>query len=327
MDLRDKGPPLSSQAARPRRARRASPRIVVRAAAWAFLGFLASCGENRPPPPAAPDVAPARDVVVRTGRFALHANAYVDYYAGVRAAALSLPDADQEPFRAVDEALVASLGRCSDDRCARAAFAPLGDLVNGLDRFLKDTWPDHAFEARRTLGLNGAPLLDLEDALASALATQIGRLWPDEPTVLYLVRVDQGSSLFPRDLEGPLMDIRGGCFGGHALLECIFVRALEVSLAESDLGRAVTRTREPMDEARKNATRSVLPCIAALAAAAAVAAADRMYQPTKRYIEACPSGTRKGFEDALRRRMKGEIDAAVLGKELVEKALSVRATE
>src|SRR5579859_4515115 len=98
--------------AQARRLDRRNGAVPCRAAVLVACLSASGCGENRALPPAAPRAAPARDVVVRTGRFAIHANAYVDYYAWSR----------QDPREGLDPDVVARLGACSDDPCARAAI-------------------------------------------------------------------------------------------------------------------------------------------------------------------------------------------------------------
>ena len=278
------------------------------------LPFAASCGENPPPRPVAPDDAPARDVVVRTERFAVHVNAYVDFYAWSRSSGTSL-----------DQDLVARLGACTNDRCAKDALAGAegreGDLVprppagDELDRYLRETWADHEQEARRTLGRTGSPLMDLEDVIAPALATQIGRVWPDEPIVLYMAR---GARIDPSGREGPVIDAHGECFEGDALLECLFTRAIETMLPESDLGRGIEEARAKLDDHGRDATRAAVPCVAALAVDVAMAAADPRYKPTRRFAAACAPPVRDWLGDAWVKRMRGDETAKAFGARLVE---------
>jgi hypothetical protein len=266
----------------------------------------------------APDDAPARDVVVRTERFAVHVNAYVDYYAWSRSSGASL-----------DQVLVARLGACSNDRCAKDALAdqpsvagadaPDGNLVpvaDGLDRYLRETWADHEQEARRTLGRTGSPLMDLEDVIAPALATQIGRLWPEEPIVVYLAR---GSRMDPSGREGPVIDAHGECFEGDALLECLFTRAVETMLPDSDLGRGIEEARAKLDEHGRDVTLAAVPCVAALAVDVAMAAADPRYKPTRRFASACAPSVRDWLGDAWVKRMRGDETAKAFGAKLVER--------
>jgi hypothetical protein len=273
------------------------------------LLFASSCGENNPPRPAAPRDAPARDVVVVTARFALHANAYVDFYAWSRERGTSL-----------DQAMVARLGACSNDRCAKDALADIG---GGLDAYLHESWPDHEQESRRILGVTGSPIMNLEDSVAPALATQLGRLWPDEPVVVYLAR---GVGLDPSGREGPVIDTHGECFEDHALLECVLTRAVEVMLPESELGRAIEQARANLDERARAATFAAVPCVAALAVDVAVAAADPRFKPTRRFAEACAPDLREWLSDAWVKRMHGEETAKALGAKLVEK-MAARAGE
>jgi hypothetical protein len=281
---------------------RAAQGLVVILALAAPLA--ASCGENLPPRPASPRDAPARDVAVRTGRFAIHTNAYVDYYAWSR-----------EPGTRLDLDLVARLGACSDDMCAKDVLAVGKAGAEGLDAFLRESWTDHEQEARRTLGRVGSPLMDFEDVVAPTLATQIGRLWPDEPIVVYLAR---GADIDPSGREGPVIDTHGECFEDDALLECLLTRALEVQLPNSDLGRAIEEARVPLDERGRAATATAVPCVAALASDVAVAAATARYKPTRRFAEACPAALRKWLSDAWARRMHGDDTAKAFGAKLVE---------
>jgi hypothetical protein len=244
-------------------------------------------------------------VAVRTGRFAIHTNAYVDYYAWSRDRGTRL-----------DLDLVARLGACSDDMCAKDVLA-VGKAggAEGLETFLRESWTDHEQEARRTLGRVGSPLMDLEDVLAPTLATQIGRVWSEEPIVVYLAR---GADIDPSGREGPVIDTHGECFEDEALLECLLTRALEVLLPESDLGRAIEEARAPLDDRGRAATAIAVPCVAALAADVAVAAATARYKPTRRFAEACPSSVRKWLGDAWARRMHGDDTARAFGTKLVE---------
>jgi hypothetical protein len=270
------------------------------------LLLCVSCGENLPPRPAAPREAPARDVVVRTGRFAIHANAYVDYYAwslGV--------DEDLDPDR------VARLGACSDDPCAREALArsPGGAPAQGLDAFLRETWVDHEQEARRILGLTGSSVMSYEDSVAPTLATQLGTIWPDEPAIAYLAR---GARLDPTGREGAVIDTHGECFEGGALLECLLTRAVEVRLPDSELGRAIDDARASLSEPEREATRAAIPCVAALAVDVALAAADPQFKPTRRFAAACAPRLREWLSDTWAKRIHGDITATAFGTQLVD---------
>ncbi len=244
---------------------------------------------------------------MRTGRFAIHTNAYVDYYAW---------SLDRE--KALDQDLALRLGACSDDRSARDALPDAG----GLDAFLREGWVDHEQEARRILGVTGSPVMTFEDTIGAALATQIGRLWPDEPIAVYLAR---GSHIDPSGREGPVIDTHGECFEHDALIECLFTRAVEVLLPESELGRAIEAARAHLDDRARDATFAALPCVAALSVDVAVTAALHRYTPTRRFAAACAPELRERLSDAWARRLRGDATASELGAKVVEMMATPRA--
>jgi hypothetical protein len=307
MDLRDRWAPSGAQAPLSRRG-------CDRPLAFAFaLAVATSCGENRPPPPAAPHSAPARDVIVRTGRFAIHVNAYVQYYARAVAADRGAASETSSPPR-LDADLASRLGACSDDACAKAALTGTS-YAEGLDGYLHDTWADDSDEARRAVGLSGTPLMAFEDLLAPALAAQIGRVWPNEPVDVYLARAP---GVDPSGREGAVIDTQGECFGASALLECLFTRGVEVLLPESDLGRGIEAARAALDESSRKRTEAAAPCIAALAVDAAVTATDPRYRPTRRFDQVCDPNVRAWLGTAWAKRMKGDLAAREFGTQLVE---------
>jgi hypothetical protein len=287
-------------------------------AATVVLAALLACGMNRAPAPAAPNDAPARDVIVRTSRFSIHANAYVDFYAGTSASSLRVerPDAGSPPR--LDAALVAKLGACSDDPCARnllseTRFTALGD-------FLRDTWAAHETDARRTLGRNGTPLMELEDALAPVLARQIGIVWPDDPIVLYVAHEDrQDAAEGGRD--GAVLDAGGDCFERNALLECLFTRALEALMPDSELGRAIEEEGTRRGAASLSSIDGFMACVAALATDAAVAAAERHYTPTRHFVTVCSEPARAWLAVEWPKRLRGDESARAFGVRLVDEGV------
>jgi|HubBroStandDraft_2_1064218.scaffolds.fasta_scaffold135224_2 hypothetical protein len=306
MDLRDKGAPPNAQAG------------PARALAL-ILALVASCGQNRPPPAAAPQSAPARDVIVRTGRFAIHLNAYVEYLAG-RVGPGARDASEEGRPHDLDPDLVTKLEGCSDDRCAKAAFTGTRE-IEGLDGYLRETWPRDSDDARRAVGRSGTPLMELEDVIAPALASQIGRTWPNEPIDVYLARAPE---IDPSGREGSLIDTEGECFGGRALLECLFTRAVEVLLPESDLGRGIDEARAALDALSRTKTDAAALCVAALAVDAAVGAADAGYRPTRRFSEACAPSLRPWLGDSWAKRIRGDLGAREFGAKLVEAMASQR---
>jgi hypothetical protein len=277
-----------------------------RSALLVSLLFLPSCGQkthSSEPPPAAPRSAPARDIIVRTDRFALHVNAYVAYYARV-----------SPPSESMDPTLVERLAACSDDASAKTALAG-SPYATGLGAYLVDTWTSDAEEAQRDLTRVVGPVLALEELLAPALASQMGRTWPNEAIDVFFARAPR---VDPSGRDGPLIDTQGECFGSSALLECVFTRAVETLLPESELGKGIAEARAAQGEAARQKSEAALPCAAALAVDAAVTAADGHFKPTPRFAEACPPSLRVWLGDAWGRRMKGETEARKFGTELVE---------
>jgi hypothetical protein len=299
----------------------------MRAIALVLTVVVTSCGQNRPPPPAAPHSAPARDVIIRTGRFAIHVNAYVYYYARsvtprskASGEAPAGTSGEMDPSQGLDSALLTQLGGCSDDVCAKALFAGKS-YAAGLVGYLRDSWADDSDDGRREVGRSGTPLMELEDLLAPALATQIGRVWPNEPIDVYLA---SAADIDPSGREGPLIDTRGECFAGSALLECLFTRAVEELIPESDLGRGIAEARAALDETSQRKGDAAVPCVAALAVDAAVTAADRHYRPTRRFAEACAPSLRPWLGDAWAKRMKGDLSAREFGAKLVQEMAGPR---
>jgi hypothetical protein len=305
MDIFDKGALSLLQAAR------AKSFAAPFACAFFLASVLLSCGETKPPAPAAAHSAPARDVIVRTGRFAIHVNAYVAYYA--RAFSTEETASDPGADRLMDSAMVTKLGACSDDPCAKRAFVGSPYAV-GLDGYLNDVWADDADDGRRTMSRIGASLLELEDLISPALASQIGRVWPNDSIDIFLARAPR---VDPSGRDGALIDTQGECLGNDALLECLFTRALELLLPESDLGKGIEEARAKQDDAAKSKTVLAIPCVAALAVDAAVTAAIHRYQPTRRFAEACAPNLRVWLGDTWAKRMKKEIEAKDFGAQLV----------
>jgi hypothetical protein len=255
-------------------------------------------------------------VIIRTGRFAIHMNAYVQYYARVVAGVGVREGASPETSSrgAVDSFLVTKLGVCSDDACARAAFTgrPYGE---GLDDYLRETWADDSDAARRAVGLSGTSLLAFEDLLAPALATQIGTVWPNGAIDVFVARAPE---VDPSGREGSLIDTQGECFAGDALLECLFTHGVEMLLAKSDLGQGIEAARAALDEPSRRKTDAAVPCIAALAVDAAVAAVDLRYRPTRRFVEACAPSLRPWLGAFWAKRIKGELLAREFGARLIQ---------
>ncbi len=274
---------------------------------------------SRAPAPAAPNDAPARDVIVRTSYFSIHSNAYVDFYAGASARSLPVGSSGAGSLPLVlDAPLVAKLGTCSDDPCAKDALVGTG--LGALDDFLRDTWAAHESEARRTLGRDGTPLMELEDALATALARQIGAVWPADPIVVYLAH--EGGRLDAEGgRDGAVIDVEGECFGGGALLECLFTRALEGVLRESELGRTVRDELARRGDATGAADTRFMACVAALATGAAVAAAERRYTPTRRFITVCSEPERAWLAAEWPKRARGDESPRAFASRLVDEGL------
>lgn len=303
--LRDRGAPLSAQA------------WFVRAVPFT-LSILFACGASREPAPAAPDDAPARDVIVRTSRFSIHANAYVDFYAGARGGALATEGRDGGPASLLDPELVTKLGRCSDDPCAKSAL--FGTREGALGDFLRDTWPAHAIGARRALGRSGTPLMELEDVIAPTLARQVGIAWPNDPIVVYLAN-EEGRRGPIGGRDGAILDVEGDCFEGDALLECLFTRALDVLMPDSELGRAIEEERARLRPMGQEAGAGVTPCVATLAAATAVAATEAHYRPTRRFISVCSEPERAWLEGEWPKRMRGDESPKAFATKLVQEAV------
>jgi len=289
----------------------------VVAGATLALAVLVGCGGGHEPSPAAPNDAPAKDVVVRTSRFAIHANAYVDFYAAARVAPLRSENGDAGAAPLLDAPLVAKLGACSDDPCAKSSL--VGTPFDGLDAFLHDTWAAHEIDTRRTLGRSGTPLMNSEDALAPTLARQIGIVWPNDPVVVYVAHAkrqfDMGGGR-----DGAVLDVDGECLDGNALLECLFTRALEVLLPDSELGRALEEERARLEGSPSFTSADLLACIAALASDAAVAAIEQRYTPTRAFVARCSERQRAWLADEWPRRMHGEESPRVFAARLVAEA-------
>jgi hypothetical protein len=303
---------------RDRGAPRAAQAWFVRAVPFT-VSILCACGASRAPAPAAPDDAPARDVIVRTSRFSIHANAYVDFYAGARAVgALATEGRDGDPAAILDPQLVTKLGTCSDDPCAKSAL--LGTDEGALGNFLRATWPAHAIGARRTLGRSGTPLMELEDVIAPTLARQVGVAWPNDPIVVYVAN-EEGRRGPIGGRDGAVLDVEGDCFEGDALLECLFTRALDVLMPDSELGRAIEEERGRLSSAGRAASAGVVPCVATLAAATAVAATEAHYRPTRRFISVCSEPARTWLEGEWPKRMRGDESPKAFAAKLVEEAV------
>jgi hypothetical protein len=282
------------------------------------MSILCACGASRGPAPAAPDEAPARDVIVRTSRFSIHANAYVDFYASGGAGALATEGRDGSPASLLDPELVTKLGQCSDDPCAKSAL--FGTREGALGDFLRETWPAHAIGARRTLGRSGTPLMELEDVIAPTLARQVGIAWPNEAIVVYIAN-EEGRRGPIGGRDGAVLDVEGECFEGDALLECLFTRALDVLMPDSELGLAIEEEGARLRASGRADGAGVTPCVAALAAATAVAATEAHYRPTRRFISVCSEPERAWLEGEWPKRMRGDESPKAFAAKLVEEAV------
>lgn len=268
--------------------------------------------------PAAPNEARARDVAVRTSRFAIHSNAYVDFYVSALSSSLSADGADRGALPLLDANLVAKLGACSHDLCAKSALVETP--LDRLDGFLAEAWGAHESEARRLLGREGTPLMNLEDALAPALARQIGIEWPSDPFVVYLAHA-QGRFDESGGRQGAVLDVQGECFEGGALLECLFTRALEVLLPASALGRAIAEEGARFDDGGRAAPKDLLPCLASLATDAAVAAGERHYRPTRRFVTVCSPQERMWLADEWSKRLREQESPREFAAKLLAEAV------
>jgi hypothetical protein len=304
LDLRDKGACPAAQAARAR-ARLGSTALAL------ALALSSSCSGHKATPPLAAHSAPARDVIVRTGRFAIHVNAYVTYYAAEGVAAEDKSEGGAEA--SLDAAFLSKLGACSDDPCAVRVLGP--SHAAKLGAYLEDHWTDDSDDAQRSVGRVASPVLTFEDLVAPTLASQIGRVWPSDPVDVFVARAQR---VDPSGRTGPLLDTQGECFAEGALLECLLTRAVEELLPESDVGRAITEARAKLDDAGREKCETAIACVAALSVDAAVTAALHHYQPTRRFAEACPASLRSWLADNWMKRMKNEIEAKAFGAALVE---------
>jgi len=257
-------------------------------------------------------------VVVRTSRFAIHANAYVDFYAATRVASLPSQEGDAGAIPVLDATLVGRLGACSDDPCAKSAL--VGTPFDELDTFLHDTWAAHEIDTRRTLGRSGTPLMNSEDVLAPTLARQIGIVWPNDPIVAYVAHAKRQFDV-GGGRDGAVLDVDGECLDGNALLECLFTRALEVLLPDSELGRALEEARGRLEGAQSFTSAGLLACVAVLASDAAVAALEQRYTPTRAFVARCSERQRAWLADEWPRRMHGEESPQVFAARFVAEAV------
>jgi hypothetical protein len=165
--------------------------------------------------------------------------------------------------------------------------------------------------------------MDLEDVLAPTLARQIGKVWPDDPIVVFVAhasgRLDSNGGR-----DGAVIDAGGECFGGDALLECLFTRALEVLLPESDLGRALEQEGARRGDVSRAASAGFLACVAALATDAAVAATEARYTPTRRFVTVCSEPARAWLEGEWPKRMHGDESAKAFAVRLVEEGVRAK---
>jgi hypothetical protein len=242
------------------------------AAAAALLALLPACARARPAP--APRASPAPELAVRTARFVLVANAYVEYQAS---RARSSP-----ALEASERAILEGLAACSDDPCARRVLADDPSALHDLPEFLRSQWPPHAERARLAIDRAAGLLAPAEDILAARVATQLELTWPEEPLRIVVTATGQpAGDLDPRD--APTLDAASACFEGAAVLECAFVRAALARRAHSGLLLAIDQARASLDDDGKAATRTVARDAVLVAVSAAVRALSRGYSSERHF--------------------------------------------
>jgi hypothetical protein len=220
-----------------------------------FYGLLACAAQPQPALPR--DEAPARDLIVRTEHFELHANAWVDLHAWLvhRARTEGARDLESAPFereireyaaalrgakdeRAADEDALTRLRRCHDDRCATDALAPTPfgpPFARALPTYVQIAWNRRSAAARGAIE-RAAPLLRFESDLTDGLAKDLGL--PEEPERVRLdvVAHDAGGRAGPG-----LLAAAGPCFVGDAILECAFFAWARANAPKLELARAIKK--------------------------------------------------------------------------------------
>lgn len=220
-----------------------------------FSGLLACAAHPQPEVPK--DEAPARDLIVRTDRFELHANAWLDLHAWLvhRARAEGTRDLESAPFdreileyaaalrdakddRAADEDALARLRRCHDDRCATEALGPTPfgpPFARALPAYVQIAWNRRSAVARGAIERT-TPLLRYESDLADGLAKDLGLTEEAERVRLDVVAHDAGGRAGPGVLAAG-----GPCFFADGILECAFFAWARANAPKLELARAIKK--------------------------------------------------------------------------------------
>lgn len=123
-----------------------------------------------------------------------------------------------------------------------------------------------------------ALLVQAEDALAARLSRDLELPWPQDPVRIV---VDADETADP--LDAPTLDPKGECTQGAAFLTCAFYRAVRAREADSGLLAAVARARAALDDAGKEATKTLERDLTLYAVEEAVRALDRAYVPERHF--------------------------------------------
>jgi hypothetical protein len=207
--------------------------------------------------------------VLRTDRFELVANAFVDF------------ERSRPPSRGKGErerSTLTALAACTDERCALRALGDGAEARNALGDFVRARWPAHAAVARAAMDRALALLVPAEDLVASRLAQELELRWREEP---FRVEITAGADEDEADdpTVAPTVGTTSACFDGAAILECLFYRAVSVDAKKSALLMSVARARASLDELGKAKTENLARDIVIFAVGDAVRALSNAYAP------------------------------------------------
>jgi hypothetical protein len=202
-------------------------------------------------------VARARDLVVTTDRFELHASAYVELHTwlwdlalrpkGAMAEDATTPFAEEveqyrgaiscaSPPRALDDAAIERLRRCVDDRCALGALlgTPLAKpFARAFPEYVSSTWNTHAQAARAAIE-RATPLLEHENGTLDAFAKDVALELPEGR-----IRIDVVGHPETERASRGIVAASGACFSGDGILECALFAAAMQHAQRSKLARAI----------------------------------------------------------------------------------------
>jgi hypothetical protein len=252
--------PHMRRASTSRRGAAPAASIACAAAAW-LLACAARTGTGAPPLPE----ARARDLVIGTERFELHANAYVALHTWLWDTARQ-PDRASDAERAMDAFapdvaayrnalasgapapsdadLVERLRACVDDACARAAVratpfeAAFGEA---LPRYVQSAWHEHAATSRAAME-RATPLLRHEAALVRTVSKDLAMAEGGARTRLDVVAHSESERA-----AGGVVGARGACFAADGILECGLFAMGMAGLGRSKLAAALRAHMGPRE--------------------------------------------------------------------------------